>query len=116
MNSYCCYVYLIDFKQVNGMFDIDKIELYFKNVDIKNEIYLLSKTVDQELNQNEINKICEKINFIIDKTTNYKNIEKFIYFLSLFTISNSNLKETLNELKNEFEHSFFFRKFKFNSK
>ena len=106
-NSYCCYVYLIDFKHVNGMFDIDKIELYFKNVDIKNEIYLLSKTVDQELNQNEINKICEKINFIIDKTTNYKNIEKFIYFLSLFTISNSDLKETLNELKNEFEHSFF---------
>ena len=66
-NSYCCYVYLINFKHVNGMFDIDKIELYFKNVDIKNEIYLLSKTVDQELNQNEINKICEKINFIIDK-------------------------------------------------
>jgi hypothetical protein len=36
-------------------------------VDIKKEIYLLSKTINQEINENEFNKIHKKINFIIEK-------------------------------------------------
>ena len=105
-HSYGKYCDLIDLKHDKAFFNIDEIELYFNDVNIKNEINLISSHIKKELNENEIYKINETINFIIERKKNYNNIEKFIKFLSFFKITNNQLNGKLNQLKYDFEHSF----------